>query len=179
MTQSTIRMLSAHKPVLLIAASAAVAGSCLTVGLAALVHLRVVMPEAVRPFFGPILALTCIAFIAAIVLQLEYAQVLRGAQFQMLTEESLSLDQFLDSLRWCPFPVAIAALVLTLIGVVAFMAGGLPQWSSGQPLTAEAARAMLLFQAPFLLLSLPIVISGYRVPGSFSAQVGPDASPES
>ena len=165
-------MLSARKPILLVASVAAVSGSALTLSLATLVHLQQISPEAVRPFFGPTLALVCIAFIAAVVLELEYAQVLRGAEFKLLTEEELSFGQFLDSLRWCPKAVTVAALTLSPIVVMLCIAGGMPSWSSPQPLTLQVARGVMLFQGLFLLLALPIVLSGYRVPGSFSIHAG-------
>ena len=172
-------MLSAHKSVLFVASIAATVGSVLTLSLAAMVHFEWLPPEALRPYLGPVLGLVCVAFIPAVVLLLEYAQAARGAEFHLLTEESLSLGQFLDALRWCPLPIALGALALAPVNVILCLVGGMPTWSSAQPLTLQVARAAMLFQAPFLLLALPIVISGYRVPGSFSAHVGPNRPSQS
>ena len=165
-------MLSQRKVVLLIAACAAVLGSVLTVGLAGAVHLVVVSPEGVRQFFGPVIGLLCFSFIPAVVLQIEYAQALRGAEFRLLTEESLSLGQFLESLCRCPRPITFLCLGLALVAFVFGWFNGMPSWSSNEPLTAPVASAIMLFQAPFVLLALPIVVSGLRVPGSFAAQLG-------
>ena len=166
-------MLSDKKPVLLIAVVAAMTGSCLTLGLAALVQLRWISPESLRPFFAPVLALAAVAFPAAVILLIEYAQVLRGAPFKLFTEESLSSGQFVDLLHWCPRLISVIALLVAAVSVVLALVGGFSPWSSEQPLSVEIGRSIMLFQAPFLLLSLPILLSGYRVPGSFSSQVGP------
>ena len=169
-------MLSDRKALLFVAVCSAVVGSVLTVGLAGAVHLGLVVPQVVRPFFGPILVLLCLAFIPAVVLQIEYAQALRGAEFKLFTEESLSFGQFLASLRWCPAIVALVSLGLTVISFVMVWVGGMPSWSSNEPLTVSSARAILGFQAPFFLLALPIVVSGLRVPGSFRAQLLPEGA---
>jgi len=164
-------MLSDRKVLLFVAVCSAVIGSVLTVGLAGAVHLGFVVPEVVRSFFGPVMGLLCLAFIPAVVLEIEYAQALRGAEFKLFTEESLSFGQFLASLRWCPPTVALVSLGLAVISFVMVWVGGMTSWSSDEPLTVPAARAILVFQAPFFLLALPIVVSGLRVPGSFTAQL--------
>jgi len=171
-------MLSDRKVLLFVAACAAVIGSVLTVGLAGAVHLGFVVPEVVRPSFGPAVGLLCLAFIPAVVLQIEYAQALRGTEFKLFTEESLSFGQFLASLRWCPRTLAFFSLGLAVIAFVMVWVGGMPSWSSNEPLTVPVARAILVFQAPFFLLSLPIVVSGLLVPGSFMEQLSSErASP--
>jgi hypothetical protein len=170
-------MLSPHKFVLFIAAFAAIIGSLVTVSLATVSHFQVLAPEAVRPFLAPLMVLLCIAFPSAVVLLIEYSQALRGAEFALLTEESLSFSQFLDSLRWCPRPVAFSCFALALAALALGLVGGVPTWSSNEPLTLQVARGVMVFQASFFLLALPIVVSGLRVPVSFSAQVGSSKAP--
>jgi hypothetical protein len=164
-------MLSSRKAVLLVTSIAAAFGSVLTLSLAAMVQFEWLSPGALRPCLGPVLALTGIAFVPSVVLLVEYAQAARGAEFNLLAEESLAISEFLDALRWCPPSLVFLALALVPVTVLLCFVSGMPHWSSPQPLTLQAGRSIMLFQAPFLLLALPIVISGYRVPGSFLGQL--------
>lgn len=169
-------MLSDRKALLFVAVCSAALGAVLAVGLAGAVHLGLLVPQVVSPFLGPILVLLCLAFIPAAVLQIEYAQALRGAEFKLFTEESLSIGQFLVSLRWCPTIVALVCFGLAVISFAMVWVGDMPLWSENEPLTVSGARAILGFQASFFLLALPIVLSGLRVPGSFRAQLAPEAA---
>jgi hypothetical protein len=164
-------MLSDKKPVLLVAVISAATGSCLTLGLAVLIQFGLFAPDSLRPFLGPILGLAVVAFAAAVTLQLEYAQVLRGGPFKLFTEVSLSFGQFVDSLHWCPSIISAVTLPTAAVSIVLSFVDGFAPWSSEQPLSVEVGRSIMLFQASFLLFSLRIVLSGYRAPGSFSLQV--------
>ena len=169
-------MLSAHKQALLVFVLAAIVGAVLPLMLAASVQLQWITPEGVRPYLGPVLALAVVAFAPAIILQIEYAQALRGADFNLLREETLSFGQFLDSLRRCPAPLVASSLILASVSMALSLLGGTPNWSATQPLTVQIARSIMLFQAPFALFALPILISGYRVPGSFALRIQPNAN---
>lgn len=167
-------MLSPHKKLLLLLAFAALVGAVLPVVLAASVQMPWLPAEGVRPFLGPTLALAAASFAPAIALQIEFAQALRGTDFELLREETLSFSQLKQQLAWCPAPLVVTSLSLGLLCIALCMLGGFPTWSSEQPLTQPVARAIMLFTAPFSLFPLPFLVSAYRAPGSFASLVGPN-----
>ena len=163
--------MSAYKTIVFAALLAALAGIVVAVYLTLGVHTGRLDPDVLRSFLRPLQVLVAVPFFAALVLQHEYAKAF-GFLPRDYYDAPMSSEEHEGSLRWCPTGVRFIVFPAAIFAGAVSMLGGDLKWPGASPLTLPAARAVLLFHLTFLLITVPIVVSGLLVPRSFAAHVG-------
>ena len=164
-------MLSERKKTLLFLVCAAIFGAALCCLLAVLSITGALKPEITKYFFVPLLAASILVFLSACLLFSEYSQALRGEDFNLLTEQSLSSKEFSGFLQWCPPRVTLLSFVVAACGFTTALILGFPTGSNSGPFTATETTQIMVFQSTFYFLSIPFIVSALRVPRSFRLQI--------
>ncbi len=110
-------------------------------------------------------ALLMLSFLPACVLGGEYARTVRSPHEKY--DDELSSAEIAALIRWAPLPYKLAAVGGIAITIIAALVVGEVSWSSSDPFVARDAVGAMLCLAGLYLLSLPILGSAARMPGTY------------
>lgn len=165
-------MLSERKTLISRAERTALFASAACLALAVGVRTRLVPAYVIEWLLIPSILAAFATLGLALLLFSEYAQVLHGRPLHPSDEEGLSIAEMREMVRWSPPAMKLALPLAGVICIFTFVTIGGVEWSSNAPFTARDAEGFPLFISVFLLVSLPILSSVARMPGSFSSHFG-------
>jgi uncharacterized membrane protein YadS len=164
-------MLSEHKRLIRVFECVALIGGVGMVALGLGVRLGRFEPTQVEPLLVPAFLLMFMPFGLTVMLASEFARAIRRPRRSAFGEEGLSISEVRQLVSWSPVPLRYA--FAAAIGLLAYVviAIGPVEWSSNQPFTSREAQGFPLFMSAFLLVSVPVLASASRMPGSFEDNV--------
>ncbi len=121
----------------------------------------------IETFLPFLLVLVAGTFAIALLLFHECERAIHREPHSRFREQEVSLGEFRKALRWCPKRTKLALPLGILLAIVALVSVGDVEWSLGKPFTEHDAKGFLLYSAIFFLVSLPLLASTSRMPGTF------------
>jgi hypothetical protein len=128
--------------------------------------------EAAKPFV--LVTFTAVFAVGLVTVSVanEFIKVVRAGQPWLRRIAHASFGELKVLVQWCPR----ALLILALLGAVAALAIALPlghvRWYGGQPFTGREAIGFAAGAALFYFVSVPVLASASRMPGTFAIYLG-------
>jgi hypothetical protein len=126
---------------------------------------RVLEPSEVQPLALAAIAAVCLIFGTAVALVGEYARLRHDRR------QYLSSAEFAELIHWSPRWINVTAALLFIYDLAVIIPLGEVSWRSGQPFARREALEICFFLSTFVSVSLPILASASRMPGTFAEQL--------
>jgi hypothetical protein len=160
-------MLSEQKPFLRVAEIVAAIGALACIGVAGQLYRDPRVDVPIDLLFVVGFALLMLSFLPVCILAAEYAKTVRQPSATARHDEGLSAGEISALLRWAPMVHKLIAVAGTLVGVATGIGFGSVSWSTNDPATTTDGIAGALYLSSFFMLSLPVLASAARMPGSY------------
>ena len=161
-------MLSEHKSVLRVAEAVAVVSAAGSILIAIRMY-RTPDPDfPIELAFILGFALLMLSFLPACMLGGEYVRTVRLPETYRDRSAGLNNQEIGAVIRWAPFWQKAAGFLAILVAVTTAIVFGSVSWSTGKPPSLTDGIAAALYLLAFFLLSLPILGSAARMPGSYA-----------
>lgn len=158
--------MSKHKLLLHILALLAAAVGCAALVSAIASKLGFGDPATLMPFVFWGLVPLVVVFGSTVLLLVEFIRSSRSRFSANYSSTSLNHQEVKAFVQWCPTWVAILAIALVVTSFL-LMPAGRTHWSSSQEFTNIHALAFSSAISLFCFISLPVLVSAAKMPGSF------------
>ena len=161
-------MLSEQKVFLKFSEFVAVFGAGGSMFIAFYLYLAPQSSLSIKFFFTIAFGMLALSFFPACVLISEYARTVRDSSYFGARTAGLNAGELAALMHWAPLACKLAAGLGIAVMVATAIAFGEISWSSEDPPTSEDGIAGALYLGSFFLLTLPVLGSARRMPGSYA-----------
>jgi hypothetical protein len=109
-----------------------------------------------------------VIFGTALALIIEFTRLRRPNVSSYLGRRGLSGIEVSELTHWCPRWLIVAVILLLVYEFAVLLPLGRISWGSDRPFTQREALGVCFGLSIFVLLSLPVLASASRMPGTFA-----------
>jgi hypothetical protein len=126
-----------------------------------------IAPQLLSVLVLPEMLLMFAVFFVMIGLVVEYTRLTRAQQSLWKRSRGVEWKEVQALIAWCPAWLKYTVPVLIVVAIVTLYPGGKVSWALGDPFEARHL-GLVTGPALFILLSLPVIASARRMPGSYA-----------